>query len=91
LITWLPRLAAIVNTVTSPVTTTHSHCVRPACGQRVSSALATGACGRVACAAATGAASAAAVAWHNPSTLLAARGTPNTVPHTSATWRRLSR
>ena len=60
--TWLPRLAAMVNTVTSPVTTTHHHCVWPACGQRVSSALATGAVGRVACTAATGAASAVAVA-----------------------------
>ncbi len=70
---WL-RLVAIVKTAASPVATTHSHAVRSACSQRVSSALTTGDAGSVAPTAATGPARARAVARHSPATLPGGQG-----------------
>ncbi len=77
----------MVKTVTRPLTTTHSHAVRPAWGQRVSSALTTRVAGRVARTAATGPSRATAVSRHSAATLLAASGASSSVPHASATAR----
>ena len=62
----------------------HLQPLRPAWGQRVSSALAAAAWGSVACTAATGAASAVAVSWQSRFKLPTDRGTSSSVPHASA-------